>query len=641
MALFPADFAQRYRQQGYWIGQTHTALLEQAAQRHPERVAVIDDRRSLSYADLLTGSRALAHGFAAAGWEPGQRVVVHLPNVSEYLEVIFGLYDAGLVPVFALASHGRSEIDDLLTRSEAVGYVTADRIGGQNHLGVVAELSAEHPGVGVAVVPVGDGSTGVLPGLDGFRGDGSASTGRSSGPEELAFLQLSGGTTGAPKLIPRSHDDYLYSVRESAAICGLTDDSVFGVVLPVSHNFTMSSPGVLGAVHAGSPIVMIGGPDPDSVFAAVAQHGITHLSVVPPLLAAWIDSTARTRYDLSSLQVVGVGGAKLSRSLAERVPQALGATLQQVFGMAEGLVNYTRLDDDLETIVATQGRPISPDDEIRIVDREGRVLPDGEAGSLQTRGPYTIRSYWHGTSAASAADAARTADSFTDDGFYITGDLAVRDARGYLTVVGRDKDQINRAGEKISPEEIENLLLALPGVRDVSVVGVADDRLGERIVAYLIPSETRDEPLPDAFAIRGHLREQGLAQFKIPDQIEVVDEFPTTAVGKVSKNAQRDGSAPDSGDGAAPAAAPTAQPEPAADAGPGQRVRADLAAKLGLDVSAITGSIPLADTGIDSLSLMALLDKWRAGGAQGLDFEELAQAETVDELVSIVLDAQE
>ncbi|MDL9938973.1 AMP-binding protein [Gordonia sp. ABSL1-1] len=619
MTVYPPEFALRYRERGYWIGQTHSALLAGATQAHPSRPAVTDDRRSLTYAELQAGVHGLAHGFAGLGLSAGDRVVVQMPNVSEYLEVVFALFDAGLVPIFALATHGVAEIDDLVTRGEADAYVTVDTFGATRFADIAATIRERHPGVAVVVAEL-DATAAERPAgttaLAEIRTAQTSSTGRSSQPDELAFLQLSGGTTGTPKLIPRTHDDYLYSVRESADICRLTPESVFGVVLPVSHNFTMSSPGVLGAIHAGAHIVMVGAPDAATVFAAVARHRITQLSAVPPLVAAWIDSPSRTAHDLSSLAVLQVGGAKLSRALAERVPDAFGVVLQQVFGMAEGLVNYTRLDDDLETIVGTQGRPISPDDEVRIVDPTGTPVADGTPGSLQVRGPYTIRGYWAGQSP----------QSFTDDGFYCTGDIVVRDDRGYLRVVGRDKDQINRAGEKIAPEEVENHLLTHAAVRDASVVGVPDDRLGERILAYVIPATSAQVPLPDEFGIRGYLRERGLARFKIPDQILVVDEFPTTAVGKVSKNAQRDGQ--------------DAVDTPDAQVTPHDAILSDFAGKLAIDPATLSGSTALADTGIDSLALMALLDKWRAQGAAGLDFETLATSETLDEMIAVVLAAQ-
>ncbi len=627
VAGYPPDVAEQYRSAGYWIGQTHSAMLAESAAAHPDSEAVRDDVRALTYAELLDGSRRIAHGLIEQfGLRPGDRAVVQFPNVAEYVEVLFALFDAGVLPVFALASHNTAELEDLVTRADAAVFLTVDSLGGTDfraradHLAAVRASTSD--GRPFATVVAEHGSPDPLAAV---RSANAESTDRSGSPSDIAFLQLSGGTTGAPKMIGRTHDDYLYSVRESAHICGLDESSVFGVVLPVSHNFTMSSPGILGALYAGSRIVMVPGTDARTVLGTIAEHSITQVSAVPPLVTAWLDSPESGQHDVSSVRVLQVGGAKLAEPVARRVPELFGnATLQQVFGMAEGLVNYTRLDDDFERIVSTQGRPISPADEIRIVDADGAPVPPGHEGSLQTRGPYTIRNYWQDASP----------QSFTDDGFYCTGDRVVRDDAGYITVVGRDKDQINRAGEKIAPSEVEDLLLTHVAVRDASVVGAPDDRLGERIVAYVIPSTAAVDSgeVPDAFALRGFLREAGLARFKIPDDVLIVDEFPTTAVGKISKKDQ----SLSADTAAAPVDSVAAGSDDPLD---GERLIADLADKLMVDPGDLTGSLMLADSGIDSLQLMALLDKWRAAGAAGLDFETVAQSPTIDDLVASVRQA--
>src|SRR5690606_28708737 len=223
---------------------------------------------------------------------------------------------------------------------------------------------------------------------------------------------------------------------------------------------------------AGGTVVLSPSPRPEDAFPLIAREGVTITAVVPPLVPIWLRAARDTAHDLSSLQVLQVGGAKLAPELARRVGPELGVTLQQVFGMAEGLVNYTRLDDPEDVIIHTQGRPISPDDEIRVVDDDGELLPDGSPGQLLTRGPYTIRGYHN--------DAEANARAFDEDGFYRTGDLVARSADGYLTVLGRATDQINRGGEKISPAEVEDHLLAHPAIEDAAVVGVADTFLGER-----------------------------------------------------------------------------------------------------------------------------------------------------------------
>ncbi len=304
--------------------------------------------------------------------------------------------------------------------------------------------------------------------------------------EDTAFFQISGGSTGLSKLIPRTHDDYIYTLRESARICGMDETSVYLCALPMAHNFPMSSPGFLSALYVGGRVVLAPAPTPAVCFELIAAEKVTDTALVPPLLLLWLEAAASATPDISSLKLIQVGGAKLIPEVARRVTPTLGATLQQVFGMAEGLVNYTRIDDDAETIIQTQGRPISPDDEIRIVDDHDQPVPAGEAGNLLTRGPYTIRGYFNNPAANER--------SFTHDGFYRTGDIVRRTESGHLVVQGRAGDHINRAGEKISAEEIENHLMAHPQVYDAAVVSVPDDYLGERSCAFIIPRGERPRP---------------------------------------------------------------------------------------------------------------------------------------------------
>ncbi|WP_344992539.1 (2,3-dihydroxybenzoyl)adenylate synthase [Tsukamurella soli] len=524
---YPDEFAERYREKGYWTGQTHSDLLFASAADHADEVAVIAGDRRITYARLAADVSLLAGGFDALGIRRGDRVVVHLPNVPEFVEVVFALFDIGAIPVLALASHRRSEIEYFIEHTGARAYVTIDRHDGFDGAATAAELRETQPTLEHTVIVSSHGG-----GTDLARlmAGPALPRARRSLPEDVAFLQLSGGTTGRPKLIPRTHDDYLYSVRESDALCGVTDRTVQLVGLPISHNFTMSSPGILGVLAAGGTLVLAANGTPDVAFPLIEEHRVTQAALVPSLALAWLNSALRSRYDLGSLETILVGGAKFSAAAARRVGPELGCGLQQVFGMAEGLVNYTRRGDDEDTIVATQGRPISPDDEVRVVDDDDRDLPDGEEGHLLVRGPYTIRGYYR------APD--HNARSFTADGFYRTGDVVRRDARGYLTVVGRSKDQINRGGEKISPEEIENLILGHDAIHDVSVVGVPDESLGERTKAYVIRRDESDGQ-PSVLGLRRFLRDRGLAPYKIPDLIEFVTEFPLTGVGKTSKRDQR------------------------------------------------------------------------------------------------------
>ena len=442
--------------------------------------------------------------------------------------MVFALFRLGALPVYALPAHRAHEITHLCTTAQAKALIIPDRHAGFDYRTMAAQL--RHAGTAPEHVVVVGEPGGFTP-LAELRAD-RPDPGVFTRPEasDAAFLQLSGGTTGLPKLIPRTHDDYLYSVRASAEICALGTDTVYLAALPAVHNFPMSSPGFLGTFHAGGTVVLAPNPSPDTAFSLIETERVTITAARPPDRAA----------------VAGRGGARLpeppgplfaARPASRRRqvrpgsgppgPPVLGCTLQQVFGMAEGLVNYTRLDDPDDIITTTQGRPISPDDEIRIVDDADRPVPDGEVGHLLTRGPYTIRGYYRAEE--------HNATAFTPDGFYRTGDLVRRTPTGHLVVEGRAKDQINRGGEQVSAEEVENHILAHPAVHDAAVVGMSDPYLGERVCAYVI---ARTEP-PSRSELLRFLRERGLASYKIPDRVEFVDRFPVTGVGKISRSELR------------------------------------------------------------------------------------------------------
>jgi len=263
--------------------------------------------------------------------------------------------------------------------------------------------------------------------------------------------------------------------------------------------------------------------------AVVEAERVTITALVPALVIRWLEANAGGRFDLGSLEVLQVGGARLVPEVARRVGPAFGCRVQQVFGMAEGLLNYTRLDDPDDVVVETQGRPLSPADEILVVGPDGRPVPDGEAGELLTRGPYTIRGYYRAE--------AHNAAAFTADGFYRSGDIVRLHPSGNLTVEGRAKDLINRGGEKISAEEIENLLIAHPAVREAAAVAMPHPVLGEQICAYLVlrPGET-----VDLAQLSAYLEQRGVARFKWPERIEVLEALPVTNVGKVDKKKLRD-----------------------------------------------------------------------------------------------------
>nr|WP_281032874.1 AMP-binding protein [Nocardia brevicatena] len=275
---------------------------------------------------------------------------------------------------------------------------------------------------------------------------------------------------------------------------------------------------------------MLPSPAPERALHIIDAEGVTVSAVVPAVAQAWIEYQ-REHHVLSgnSLRVLQVGGSRMPDELAARVEPVLGARLQQVFGMAEGLINMTRLDDDPDVILTTQGRPVSEADEITVVDELGNPVPDGTPGALLTRGPYTPRGYFRAPE--------HNARAFTPDGWYAGGDIVVRRPDGNLVVAGRDKDMINRGGEKISAEEVENFAYQVYGVEMAAAVAMPDPKLGEKPCLYVTVANGRHVTLDDIVRV---MTDAGVARFKMPERLVVVDHMPTTKIGKIDKKAMRD-----------------------------------------------------------------------------------------------------
>jgi len=524
---WPKAFARRYRNKGYWRGELLTEMLRFACRHGPAGVALIGGDRHLTYAQLDAKSSRLASSLARRGIAQGDTALVQLPNIAEFYIVFFALLKMGVAPVNALFSHDRLEmtayaqqLQPKLLIASAEHHLFADDV-------YVTGLRRFAPTLSVIAIHGRLGYAENLQSLWECDLDGAADEPRPSAADQVAFFQLSGGSTGVPKLIPRTHDDYYYSVRRSAEICRLTSESRYLCALPAPHNFPLSSPGALGVFQAGGTVVMARNPSADLCFDLIRRHKVNFTSIVPTVASLWLDAANDSR-EAPNLIVLQVGGARLSEAVARRIVTTFRCRLQQVFGMAEGLVNYTGLEDDPERIFTTQGRPMSPDDELKVVDADGEELAAGEVGELLTRGPYTIRGYYRSPE--------HNARAFDQDGFYHTGDLVEMTTDGYVRVVGRKKDQINRGGEKIPAEEIENLLLQHRAVVHAALISMPDSLMGERSCAYIVASDAALRPI----ALRKHLRSQGIAEFKLPDRFEFIDQMPLTAFGKIDKQTLRD-----------------------------------------------------------------------------------------------------
>jgi 2,3-dihydroxybenzoate-AMP ligase len=524
---WPEATAARYRAAGLWDGSTLFGLLEASAARWPDKTALVAGPRRLSYAELRQQSTRLAARLLGLGLAPCDRVVLQLPNILEFAVVYFALARIGAIPVMALRPHRHAEVRHFLNASGAKAYVIADRIGDFDYRDMAEQLRAEAPALRHVIV-VGDARPGQQAYAELMRDGDFEPPVVQVDPAEVGTMLLSGGTTSMSKLIPRTHQDYVLNARLCGRAAGFDEATVFMAILPLGHNYNLASPGMLATLLYGGTVVLAASTRTDDIFATVQRERVTHIAAVVPLIATWLASDVETRCDLSSLKVVQNGGARLAPELRARLRERFGCIPQEIYGTAEGLINMTRLDDAEEELLHSSGAPVCDDDEIRVLDEQDHDVPDGESGELVTRGPYTIRGYYN------AAD--KNAEAFTADGFYRMGDI-VRKRGRHVYAEGRRKDFINRGGEKISCEEIENLMFAHPKVKTATLVAMPDAVFGEKACAFVVPHPGQMLSFEELVAF---LRSQQIASFKLPERLEIVNELPVSPVGKILKRQLRD-----------------------------------------------------------------------------------------------------
>jgi 2,3-dihydroxybenzoate-AMP ligase len=534
VTLFPPEFAARYRARGYWEDRPLISHFLPVFREYADRVAVIDDEGSYTYAELAAASERVALNLLDLGLRPTDRVVVQLPNTRLFASFYFGLQRIGAIPIMALPSHRYRELRQFAGLSGAVAAAAPATARDADFGELHRRVSAEYPHLRLSILQgtrygTEDGAVSLAE-LHERRPAGHTpadldAIAAAIDPDDPAVFQLSGGTTGIPKLIPRTHNDYAYNSRMAVSVCDVRDGDVLLDVLPIAHNLPLACPGLQGFLLRGATVCLLPTTRAPAVFGAIDRHRVTHIHVVPALLIRWINDAAAAGYDLGSVRVIQSGGQRLQPETRQRTERVFrNVTVQENFGMAEGLLMFVRLDDPPEVRLETVGRPVCPDDEVRLVGEDGVDVPDGEIGELLARGPYTLRGYYNAPEHNQRA--------FSPDGFYRSGDLMWRHPSGNYVVAGRSKDLINRGGEKISAEEVENLILSHPAVLNVACVPVPDPVLGERMCACVILRPGSQLTLPELVEF---LAGQEIARHKLPERLAVVGGFPLSPVGKVSK----------------------------------------------------------------------------------------------------------
>ncbi|QLG61261.1 (2,3-dihydroxybenzoyl)adenylate synthase [Halorarum salinum] len=528
---FPEERTAAYRDEGYWRDTTFHGLVDDRAATTPDATAVVGPDRELTYAELASNSRSLADALRARGVAPNERVLFQLPNCVEFLEAFFACSRLGAIPVMALPRHREAEVRHLLDLFDATAYVTAgDRYDmGFDFVGLVDDLTGEfaHLETHVAVTESGDG----LP--DGWLDFATLREEPTEGgvdgvdvaPTDPGVMLLSGGTTGMPKGIPRTHNDYLFQWEHMAAAAGVEDDWVAFPSVPIGHNASLNC--IVGAAFwAGATVAVEPVLKPGALLELIERVGGTYSLPIPTQLIDLLEHPDVDEYDLSSLEVLVSGGQKVPPRVVRECVDRWDVGFCNIFGMAEGPLVCSRPDDDVEVQAETVGRPIADAAEVRVVDmdREAEV-PDGTTGELSVRGPGYFTGYFRNEE--------ENEENFDDDGWFYTEDVLARREDGNYQVFGRIKDTIIRGGENIYAPGVEDVVAEHPSVANVAVVAMPDDRLGERPCAFVelaegVESLTLDE-------LTEFLAERGMAVFKRPERLEVRSQLPRTGVGKLDK----------------------------------------------------------------------------------------------------------
>ncbi|MGI5329359.1 (2,3-dihydroxybenzoyl)adenylate synthase [Actinomadura nitritigenes] len=532
---YPPAVRERYRRAGLWRRLSLGAELARAATRFAERTALITAEVRWSYAELDRRATAFGAGLlAATSLRPGDAVMFSMGNVAETVVAYYGALRAGLVPVCTLPMHRSRELGLLAEHTGARGHIVQADYRDHRLVETALAVAVKSGTLTELVVARGSAPSGghaferiAAAGADPqARWDLAAA---APDPESVAVFQLSGGTTGLPKIAPRLHEEYAYNARCWAERLGYGPGVTVLYPLPIMHNAGISL--ALQPAHlTGATVILTDDAAPGTILDAIDAHRPQVLPLVPPAVAIrLLDASHRRKADLSCVTAFVVGGQRLPTEIAHRLETELGVRCRQMFGMAEGMFMLTPPGARDEIRLQTVGAPISPDDEVRVygVGTEQEV-PDGQLGELCTRGPYTIRGYYRA--------AAHNERAFTPDGFYRTGDLARRhrvDGRDHYSIDGRIKDVINRGVEKIHAEEVEELILHHPHVAEAAVVAMPDEVLGERACAYLVMAGGAAPPTVETLG--AHLLAHGLAKYKLPERVEIVAGLPVTNVGKVSK----------------------------------------------------------------------------------------------------------
>jgi acyl-CoA synthetase (AMP-forming)/AMP-acid ligase II len=531
----PAEIGQYYAA-GCWRTDTLGQLLARQADERGDKTFVTDGVLSLTYRELHEHSLRLAAGLRARGVVPGDRVAVQLPNWSEFAVIAAAIARLGAVMVPIMPIYRRDEVGYVLDDAGVSVAVTASVFKDFDYLGMYRALQAERPALRSVVVVRDDEAqtsdqvvTLAATTADVDPAAAAAGIGVPVGPDDPFVIVYTSGTTARPKGCVHTFNTYVSGAHALAVAFGYRESDVQFGPSPVTHTTGLVT-SILLPMVSGAATHLMADWEPRRGLAEIARYRCSVSVTATTFIQMLLDAYDPDRDDASSLRVWVSAGAPIPRAVVERAQALLpSAKILSLYGRSENLATTTcTVDDDPERALTSDGAAL-PYASVKVVDELGAEVPAGSEGDIAYRGPTHMLGY--------LGRPEETDELFTPDGYSRSGDLGVMDAAGYVRVTGRTKDIVIRGGMNISVREVEDLLAAHPGVRNAAVVGMPDERLGERVCCYLVAADPASPPTLDG--IKAYLQDKGIATQKTPERLEVVTELPTTATGKIQKHLLR------------------------------------------------------------------------------------------------------
>lgn len=536
---FPRELVEKYYQNHWWLGITLGEMLDRTCELHPHKEALVAGEVRLTYRQLRELTDRAAIAFLELGIGKLDRVLLQIPDWPEFVYAYYGLHKIGAIPMMCIPRFSEREMDHFREITEATAWIVPRRYEKIDYLPMIQAVQSRplflkhilviDSGAGGESPPEGTHSfNDLLKKVDLKRYPKDYLQSFRPDPEEVCHLMPTGGSTGLPKIVPRTHNDFYCNFDYRARVWERGPRDVTLIATPVTHNMAVEvsmNPSFL----TGGKVVMISSTRPKEILEAIEKERVTTMILAVAQVQQILEFPELDRYDLSSLLVIGTGGSVMPHELIRRVYDRLKCRFYNVFGMSEGPCAQARFDDPEEVIFHTIGWPICPYDEFKVIDPAGSSLPQGKEGELVARGPCIFRGYFK------AEDENR--EAFTADGFFRTGDLAKFDPEGRLIITGRKKDIIIRGGENVSAKEVEDLIIGHPKVELVSAVGMPDPVLGERVCTFIKPRKAMTISFEEIIA---YLREKKTSVLYFPERIEVIEEMPLTNAGKIDKKLLRE-----------------------------------------------------------------------------------------------------